>query len=177
MVKTYPLEIPEFANGDGFATKDQHYWDWGRREDVWDFNDYGVTWSVREEDLKDYIGLFTGCDSKDISDNTVLHFLSHSVKKFIDSNKLIEVLKNRNAESYLYRSIIPFLTKLYINLLIDRIATDLDLSDYDSIVKYCQNSEEFAVANNPEYFITQCKIRPRPWWRCFGNDIVEDDRR
>lgn len=136
------------------------------------------TFHSKEEALKDYIGLFAGCDSRYISDNTVLHFLSHSVKKFISSSRLVEALNN-NAESYLYRdmSIVPFLTKLYINLLIDRIATDLDLSDYDSIVKYCQNSEEFAVANNPEYFITQCKIRPRPWWRCFGNDIVEDDRR
>lgn len=52
MVKTYPLGIPEFANGDGFATKDQHYWDWGRKEDVWDFSDYGITWSVRREDLE-----------------------------------------------------------------------------------------------------------------------------
>ena len=51
MVKTYPLGVPEFTNGDGFATK-EHYWDWGKREYVWDFNDYGVTWSVREEDLK-----------------------------------------------------------------------------------------------------------------------------
>lgn len=132
--------------------------------------------SSKEEALKDYIGLFTGCDSRDISDNNVLHFLSHSVKKFISSNKLIEALNN-NAESYLYRdmSIIPFLTKLYINLLIDRIVTDLDLSGYDDIVNYCRNAEKFADANNPSYFITRNKIRP--WWRCFNDERVEDDRR
>lgn len=131
----------------------------------------------REEALKDYIGLFTGCDSGDISDNTVLHFLSHSVKKFIESNRLVEALNN-NVESYLYRdmSIVPFLTKLYINLLIDRIATDLDLSDYDEIIKYCKAADEFVDANNPTYFITTgCKIRP--WWRCFNDEHVEDDRR
>lgn len=131
----------------------------------------------REEALKDYIGLFTGCDSKDISDNTVLHFLSHSVKKFIDSNKLIETL-NRNAESYLYKdmSIAPFLTKLYINLLIDRIAADLDLSDYDEIIKYCKAADKFVDSNNPNYFITTgCKVRP--WWRYFDSMNVEDDRK
>lgn len=134
------------------------------------------TFHSREEALKDYIGLFTGCDSRDISDNTVLHFLSHSVKKFIDSNRLVEALNN-NAESYLYRnmSIIPFLTKLYINLLIDRTATDLNLRDYDDIVNYCQNAEMFADVNNPSYFITKCKIRP--WWRCFNDERVGDDRR
>ena len=131
----------------------------------------------KEEALKDYIGLFTGCDSRDISNNTVLHFLSHSVKKFIDSNRLIEAL-NTNAESYLYKdmSIISFLTKLYINLLIDRIATDLDLSDYDEIIKYCKAADEFVDANNPTYFITTgCKVRP--WWRCFNDMNVEDDRK
>ena len=129
----------------------------------------------REEALKDYIGLFTGCDSKDISDNNVLHFLSHSVKKFIDSNKLIEAL-NASAESYLYRSIIPFLTKLYINLLMDRIATDLDLNDYDEIIKYCKAADKFVDSNNPTYFITTgCKVRP--WWRCFNDMNVEDDRK
>ena len=128
----------------------------------------------REEALKDYIGLFTGCDSKDISNNTVLHFLSHSIKKFIDSNKLIETL-NRSAEFYLYRSIIPFLTKLYINLLIDRIATDLDLSDYDEIIKYCKAADKFADSNNPTHFVTCYKVRP--WWRCFNDMKVEDDRK
>ena len=127
----------------------------------------------REEALKDYIGLFTSCESRDINDNTVLHFLSHSVKKFIDSNRLIESL-NTNAESYLYKdmSIIPFLTKLYINLLIDRTATDLDLSDYDEIIKYCK----VVNANNPTGFITTgCKVRP--WWRCFNDRDIEDDRK
>lgn len=131
----------------------------------------------REEALKDYIGLFTGCDIRDISDNTVLHFLSHSVKKFIDSNRLIEAL-NTNAESYSYKdlSIIPFLTKLYINLLIDRIATGLDLSDYDEIIKYCKAADKFIDSNNPTYFITTgCKVRP--WWRCFNDMKVEDDRK
>lgn len=130
----------------------------------------------REEALKDYIGLFTGCDSRDIGDNTVLHFLSHSIKKFIDSNRLIEAL-NTNAESYLYKDmpIVPFLTKLYINLLIDRIAADLDLSDYDEIIKYCKVADNFADANNLTYFTTGCKIRP--WWRCFNDMKVEDDRK
>lgn len=131
----------------------------------------------REEALKDYIGLFTSCDSRDISNNTVLHFLSHSVKKFIDSNRLIEAL-NTNAESYSYKdlSIIPFLTKIYINLLIDRIATDLDLSDYDEIIKYCKAADKFVDSNNPTYFITTgCKVRP--WWRCFNDMKVEDDRK
>ena len=134
------------------------------------------TFSSREEALKDYIGLFTGCDSRDISDTNVLHFLSHSVKKFINSDKLIDAL-NRSAESHLYKDelIIPFLTKLYINLLIDRIATDLDLRDYKGIVNYCRNAEKFADANNPSCFITKCKIRP--WWRCFNDERVEDDRR
>ena len=131
----------------------------------------------KEDALKDYIELFTGCDSKDISNNTVLHFLSHSIKKFMDSNKLIEAL-NRNAESYLYKdmSIVPFLTKLYINLLIDRIATDLDLSDYDEIIKYCKAADKFAASNNPTHFITTgCEVRP--WWRCFNDMNVEDDRK
>lgn len=128
----------------------------------------------REEALKDYIGLFTGCDSRCINDNIILHFLSHSVKKFIDSNRLIEAL-NRSAESYLYRSIMPFLTKLYINLLIDRIVTDLDLSDYDEIIKYCKAADKFADSNNPTHFVTGCKVRP--WWRCFDDMKVEDDRK
>lgn len=131
----------------------------------------------REEALKDYIGLFTGCDSRDISDNNVFHFLSHSVKKFIDSNRLIEAL-NTNAEIYLYKDmlIVPFLTKLYINLLIDRIATDLDLSDYDEIIKYCKAADKFVDSNNPTYFITTgCKVRP--WWNCFNDMNVEDDRK
>lgn len=138
---------------------------------------WGVSVISREEALKDYIGLFTGCDSRDVSDNTVLHFLSHSVKKFIDSNILIESL-NRNAESYLYKdmSTIPFLTKLYINLLIDRIATDLDLSDYDKIIRYCKVADKFVDTDNPTYFITTgCKVRP--WWRCFDDMVVEDDRK
>lgn len=130
----------------------------------------------REDALKDYIGLFTGCDGKYLGDDTVLHFLSHSVKKFIDSNKLIEAL-NRNAESYLYKdmSIVPFLTKLYINLLIDRIATDLDLSDYDEIIKYCKAADKFVDSNNPTHFITGSKVRP--WWRSFNDHRVEDDRK
>lgn len=128
----------------------------------------------REEALKDYIGLFTGCDSRCINDNIILHFLSHPVKKFIDSNRLIEAL-NRSAESYLYRSIMPFLTKLYINLLIDRIVTDLDLSDYDEIIKYCKAADKFADSNNPTHFVTGCKVRP--WWRCFDDMKVEDDRK
>ncbi len=138
---------------------------------------WGVSVISREEALKDYIGLFTGCDSEDVSDNMVLHFLSHSVKKFIDSNRLIEAL-NTNAESYLYRnmSTVPFLTKLYINLLIDRVATDLDLSDYDEIIKYCKAADKFVDSNNPTYFITTgCKVRP--WWRCFNDVKVEDDRK
>lgn len=52
MVKTYPLGCPEFPKGGGFAIKDQHYWDWGQRSDVFSFEDYGVTWSAFEEDLK-----------------------------------------------------------------------------------------------------------------------------
>lgn len=137
---------------------------------------WGVCNISRGEALKDYIGLFTGCDSRDISDTNVLHFLSYSVKKFINPDKLIDAL-NRDAESHLYRDepIIPFLIKLHSNLLIDRIITDLDLSDYDSIVKYCQCAERFADANNSKYFITGCKIRP--WWRCFNEDHVEDDRK
>lgn len=138
---------------------------------------WGVSVISREEALKDYIGLFTGCDSEDVSDNMVLHFLSHSVKKFIDSNRLIEAL-NINAESYLYKdmSTIPFLTKLYINLLIDRIATDLDLSDYDKVIRYCKAADKFADSNNSIYFIaTGSKIRP--WWRCFNDMNVEDDRK
>lgn len=138
---------------------------------------WGVSVISREEALKDYIGLFTGCDSGDISDNTVLHFLSYSVKKFIDSNRLIEAL-NTNAESYLYKDmpIVPFLTKLYTNLLIDRVATDLDLSDYDEIIKYCKAADKFVDSNNPTYFITTgCKVRP--WWRCFNDMKVEDDRK
>lgn len=131
----------------------------------------------REEALKDYIGLFTGCDSKDVSDNTVLHFLSHSIKKFISSNRLIEAL-NTNTESYLYKdmSIVPFLTKLYINLLIDRTATDLDLSDYVEIIKYCKAADKFADSSNPTCFITTgCEVRP--WWRCFNDMNVRDDRK
>ena len=138
---------------------------------------WGVSVISREEALKDYIGLFTGCDSEDVSDNTVLHFLSHSVKKFIDSNRLIEAL-NTNAERCLYKDmpIVPFLTKLYINLLIDRVATDLDLSDYDEIIKYCKVADKFVAANNPTYFITTgCKVRP--WWRCFNDMKVKDDRK
>lgn len=133
------------------------------------------TFSSREEALKDYIGLFTGCNSKDISDNTVLHFLSHSVKKFIDSNKLIEAL-NSNAESYLYRdmSIVPFLTKLYINLLIDRVATDLDLKDYEGITEYCKKKDKYDVFNS---ILTEQKCIFEPWWRRFKNYKVEDDRR
>ena len=63
-----------------------------------------------------------------------------------------------------------------INLLIDRIATDLDLSDYDEIIKYCKAADKFVDANNPTYFITTgCKVRP--WWRCFNDMKVEDDRK
>lgn len=52
MVRTHPQGIPEFADGDGPATKDRHYWDWGKRDGVFSFEDYGITWSVRREDLK-----------------------------------------------------------------------------------------------------------------------------
>ena len=130
----------------------------------------------REEALKDYIGLFTGCDSRDISDNTVLHFLSHSVKKFIDSNRLVDALNN-NAESYLYRDmpIVPFLTKLYINLLIDRIATDLDLSDYEDITEYCKRKGEYETLS--KYFPSKNKAEYEPWWRHFKEYNVEDDRK
>lgn len=130
----------------------------------------------KEDALKDYIEFFTGCDSRYINDNIILHFLSYSVKKFIDSSRLIEAL-NRSAESYLYRSIMPFLTKLYINLLIDRIATDLDLSDYDEIIKYCKAADKFVDSNNPTYFITTGGNKVRPWWRCFNDMNVEDDRK
>lgn len=51
MVRTHPQGVPEFANGDGPITKDQHYWDWDKRGDVFSFEGYGITWSVREEDL------------------------------------------------------------------------------------------------------------------------------
>ena len=137
---------------------------------------WGVSVISREEALKDYIGLFTGCDISDVSDNTVLHFLSHSVKKFIGSNRLIEAL-NTNAESYSYKDmpIVTFLTKLYINLLIDRVVTDLNLSDYDEIIKYCKVADNFTDANKPTYFTMGCKIRP--WWRYFDSMNVEDDRK
>lgn len=32
--------------------KDQHYWDWARKEDVFNFQDYGKTWSLNREDLE-----------------------------------------------------------------------------------------------------------------------------
>lgn len=117
----------------------------------------------REEALKNYIGLFTGRESEYIDDNTVLHFLSRSVKKFISSERLIEALNN-NAESYLYRDmpVIPFLIKLYINLLIDRVVTDLDLKDYQFITKYSKENNSILVT---------------PWWKMFKDDKVEDDRK
>ncbi len=32
--------------------KDQHYWDWCRKEDVFNFKDYGKTWSFYREELE-----------------------------------------------------------------------------------------------------------------------------
>lgn len=32
--------------------EDSHFFDWAKRDDVWKFDDYGVTWSVRREDLE-----------------------------------------------------------------------------------------------------------------------------
>lgn len=32
--------------------EDSHYWDWAKKEDVFNFEDYGKTWSVNREDLE-----------------------------------------------------------------------------------------------------------------------------
>ncbi len=77
--------------------------------------------------------------------------------------------------TYIITIIIFFSNSININLLIDRIATDLDLSDYDKIIRYCKVADNFADANNPTYFTTGCKVRP--WWRCFNDMKVEDDRK
>ena len=58
---------------------------------------------------------------------------------------------------------------------VERITTDLDLSDYDKIIRYCKVADNFADANNPTYFTTGCKVRP--WWRYFDDMTVEDDRK
>ena len=49
MIRTHYLHSEQ--NGEIFL-EDSHFFDWARREDVWKFDDYGVTWSVNEEELK-----------------------------------------------------------------------------------------------------------------------------
>lgn len=36
--------------------EDCHYWDWKKKGDVFDFKDYGKTWSVNREDLEKVVG-------------------------------------------------------------------------------------------------------------------------
>lgn len=48
MVKTHP--VPGFPKAGEF--EDAHYWDWGNKDEVWEFKDYGKTWSIDREELE-----------------------------------------------------------------------------------------------------------------------------
>ncbi len=50
MVKTHFL-YSEFDHDNQKSIADQHYWDWAKKEDVFNFEDYGKTWSINREDL------------------------------------------------------------------------------------------------------------------------------
>lgn len=63
MVKTRPFPcylLPESVEG----YKDAHYWDWGNKDEVWEFKDYGKTWSIDREELEKNLELFSWWEKK-----------------------------------------------------------------------------------------------------------------
>ena len=105
--------------------------------------------------LKRYIEAYTWCEP-DIA--TINHFLGHAVKKFIDTNSLINTLRE-HSESFLHRNedVKLFLLNTCVSLLQLKEVKDIDLSDYDKIEDYVRNE------SNTE-----------DWWDVF--DSPEDDR-
>lgn len=51
MVTTHFLSS-EYDEENKIQIKDQHYWDWARKEDVFNFEDYGKTWALTREELE-----------------------------------------------------------------------------------------------------------------------------
>lgn len=111
--------------------------------------------------LKSYIAEYIGCDEV-IKGDTVLHFLRHTVNKFIDKDVLLYTLSN-GAESLRYKKHTPmeFLIDEYIQLISSKSVLNIDLSDYDEIKQY----------------VNDCKDESF-WWEKdkFGTDKVHDDR-
>lgn len=50
MVNTHHLRS-EYDREDKKQITDSHYWDWARKEDVFNFEDYGKTWASTREEL------------------------------------------------------------------------------------------------------------------------------
>ena len=118
----------------------------------------------RPNALKSYIAEYIGCDEV-VKDDTVLHFLRHTVNKFVDKNVLLYTLSN-GAESLEYRKYTPmeFLIDQYIGLIVNQSITHIDMSDYYEIRKYVLGNDY--------------KDGEKFWWSKdkFGTTDVYDDR-
>lgn len=108
-----------------------------------------------QDALSKYIEHYTRCEPDTV---TINHFLGHAVKKFIDTNSLINVLRE-HSESFLHRNenIQLFLLNTYISLLQLKEVKDIDLSDYNEIENYVKNESN-----------------DKDWWEIFNSP--EDDR-
>lgn len=108
-----------------------------------------------QDALSKYIEHYTWCEPDIV---TINHFLGHAIKKFVDTNSLVNTLRE-HSESFLHRNedIQVFLLNTYISLLQLKEVKDIDLSDYDKIEEYVKDE-----SNNKD------------WWEVF--DSPEDDR-
>ncbi len=107
--------------------------------------------------LSKYIETYTWCEP---DTDTLNHFLGHAIKKFIDTNTLVNMLKE-HSESMTHRNELPkiFILQTYISLLQLKEVSDIDLTEYDKIESYVQNPV----------------VKNKDWWEYFA-DPVEDDR-
>lgn len=66
MIKTHYLKS-KYDNDK--ILKDSHYFDWAKKEDIWDFTDYGKTWHIDKRYLERRIHNEVDKENKKINDN------------------------------------------------------------------------------------------------------------
>ena len=125
----------------------------------WYINRDGISKRQAVENyIKDYLELesYSSC---------VVDILYKVVKKFYESDKIVEYLVEQSQNSNGTLPAVDFMIESLIHLLTFKVTLKVDLSDYEEIQDYVNN--EFTTV----CLLGECK----PWWIFYKNDEVEDD--